>query len=100
MIMLRLLRPFFVDNHISDAAAKSWARYFWLTALLAQICGTVTFPCKKRVLVEGEVMTTAQVQCIEGYHNNKSFNFFASILYALKICIDDVASYQEPAKMV
>lgn len=29
---------------------KSWARYFWLTALLAQICGTVTFPCKKEYL--------------------------------------------------
>lgn len=40
---------------------------------------------QKRVLVESEVMTTAQVQCIEGYHNNKSFKFFASILYVLKI---------------
>lgn len=45
-------------------------------------------PVQKRVLVESEVMTTAQVQCIEGYHNNKSFKFFASILCALKIRVE------------
>lgn len=50
-IMLRLLR-FFADNHISDAAARSWAKYFWPTALVAQISGKVPFRAQKSAFAE------------------------------------------------